>query len=44
MSAEGRGQTLREIYLYARIFLQLNTERVEKWATPTFLLVISRVF
>jgi len=34
-------QTLRENCLYARIFLQLNTELVEKWATPTFLLVIA---
>jgi hypothetical protein len=34
------GQTLRENWLYARIFLQLNTELVEKWATPTFLLVM----
>ena len=36
----GRDQTLRENWLYARILLQLNIELVEKWATPTFLLVI----
>jgi hypothetical protein len=34
------GQALRENCLYARIFLHLNIELVEKWATPTFLLVM----
>jgi hypothetical protein len=33
-------KTLHVYTLYARILLQLNIEPVEKWATPTFLLVM----